>query len=726
MLRSLPSLVGGGVAFSPSDISGLKLWAAYLLTEPSARDFETTNTEYFSVASPATDYDLGTGDFGISVAVNRETTGALQYICGKYVDGNNYWSLSIDASNNVQFDAVVSGVAVVALSGTTALSSTTDWYVITVIVDRSSTANTKVYVDGADDTSGTPTVSATDVTLTAAFEVGRQNAGNYWDGLMSQFGWFAPADISTQAASIVSTTYNGGAGTQHGKLTTAFKTDSGLTNWHDLNEYDGNAVDAEGSSDWTDNNTVTSAIGPGTDKIADESGNINHGTITGYTNTGDIVSTDVPSALAGSLDYSMKFDGAEYLDCGDSDEFSFTDGFQNDSAFSVSTFIKQTSTSGIQGICSKRTDGTGFEFDIESLPNTGRWYVVLWKEGSTSARLLILTDNAITANTWVHFAMTYDGSGTAAGIKVYFDAVLQNTTDGSTGSYTGMNNTSVPLRWGIVNADPNVALIGYLADNRLYNKELTANEVTYLHTAGASGTDPTTANLVGQWGGSNDSFPFGAVVDGQPVIRIDDRSDSAADGTSTTLSKRPIYDSANSALTFDAVDDLMDLVSSVALTDCTIFVKTILASDVTSATSQKTLLGTQSAGAASNGAALITLGATSAGLTNETASMLAQDNTTTRGAGYATTISSGTRVLTFRLEGTTEAIYLDGTSVSVAEDSGGSLDSATAGQRFDRVSRLGSDSTPGNYLGDKVVEVLIYDSALSTDDIDSVHTYLGL
>jgi len=689
-------------AFSPDDISGLSLWldadAEYLLTEPSARDFEAGNTEFFSVASPATDYDLGTGDFGISVAVNRETAGALQYICGKYVDGNNYWSLSIDAGNIVQFDAFVSGVAVVALSGTTALSSTTDWYAITVIVDRSSTANTKIYIDGADDTSGTPTVSATDVTLAAAFEVGRQNAGNYWDGLMSQFGLFKPTDVSTQAASIVSTTYNGGVGTQYGKLSTAFKTDSGLSNWHDLNEYDGNAVDAEGSSDWTDNNTVTSGIGPGTDKIADESGNSNHGTITGYTNSGDIVSTDLPSALAGSVDYSMKFDDDTTVLT--SSVITLTGEF--------SVFIRFKCVAPTNNVLLMSYNSSEYTFYWIN----NNFFV---KVGGSFSSVAFTTADALDGE-W-HTALVRRDS--ADEITLRFDG----GADLVVGTIAG--NKPIDYFNGYENATAEMT-DGNMSDVRIYDADISDDEALFIETAGASGTDPTTTNLVGQWGGSNDSYPFGAVVSGQPVIRIKDRSDSAVDATSTTLSKRPIYDSANTALTFDAVDDLMDLVSSVALTDCTIFVKTILASDVTSATSQKTLLGTQSAGAASDGAALITLGATSAGLTNETASMLAQDNATTRGVGYATTISSGTRVLTFRLDGTTEAIYLDGSSVSVSEDSGGSLDSATAGQRFDRVSRLGSDSTPGNYLGDKIVEVLIYDSALSTDDIDSVHTYLGL
>jgi hypothetical protein len=40
---------------------------------------------------------------------------------------------------------------------------------------------------------------------------------------------------------------------------------------------------------------------------------------------------------------------------------------------------------------------------------------------------------------------------------------------------------------------------GGIADVRVYSDALTADEVTYIYTAGRLGTDPGTANLVGQW-----------------------------------------------------------------------------------------------------------------------------------------------------------------------------------------------------------------------------------
>ena len=212
---------------------------------------------------------------------------------------------------------------------------------------------------------------------------------NQYDGRMATLGVFKPTDISSQAASIVSTTYYGGAGTQYGKLTTAFKTASGLTNWHDMNEYDGNAVDAEGSSDWTDNNTVTSAIGPGTDKIVDESGNANHGTITGYTNTGDIVSTDVPSALAGSLDYSMEFDGSnDHLDTAD-----FTPLTQPNF---ITLTHKGNVANGTKWIFSTSTSNTNRNFFLQD----GRYYagsfVSSGSVGTSQVNISILADGTNT------------------------------------------------------------------------------------------------------------------------------------------------------------------------------------------------------------------------------------------------------------------------------------------------------------------------------------------
>ena len=144
-----------------------------IINEQGSRDFESGNTEYFSVVAPATDYDLGTGDFGIALNVNRETAGTKQVICGKYLDATSFWMFYIDASNLLRFHAVTGGTVVADITGTTALSSTSAYYHLAVMIDRDSAANTKLYVDGVDDTAGTPTVSATDCTLATAFEVGR-------------------------------------------------------------------------------------------------------------------------------------------------------------------------------------------------------------------------------------------------------------------------------------------------------------------------------------------------------------------------------------------------------------------------------------------------------------------------------------------------------------------------------------------------------------------------
>ncbi len=83
-----------------------------------------------------------------------------------------------------------------------------------------------------------------------------------------------------------------------------------------------------------------------------------------------------------------------------------------------------------------------------------------------------------TINEWTHVFFTYDGSGTASGVKIYFDGVEQPITTIGTFPTSGIQNNADLLIGSRFTG--NSEMLGQLDDIRIYNKELTASEVTLL------------------------------------------------------------------------------------------------------------------------------------------------------------------------------------------------------------------------------------------------------
>ena len=129
------------------------------------------------------------------------------------------------------------------------------------------------------------------------------------------------------------------------------------------------------------------------------------------------------------------------------------------------------------------TAAEGMLFTKGSLATLGRW--AFFKEidekismilvGSNSTSLFMRTVNAVSTTKLTHVAMTYDGSSTAAGLKIYFDDVLQSLTTVNANLNTSILNNDVAAIGAFQNGD--LPYEGLIDDARFYNKELTAEEV---------------------------------------------------------------------------------------------------------------------------------------------------------------------------------------------------------------------------------------------------------
>jgi len=106
-------------------------------------------------------------------------------------------------------------------------------------------------------------------------------------------------------------------------------------------------------------------------------------------------------------------------------------------------------------------------------------------------------------NEWIHFAVTYDGSSSESGIKIYKNGLLATTSSASSGSsYTAMENLAANLQIGL-ETDDVIYMDGKIRELKIFNTELSADDIAN-ETANGSLTD----NLVAYYkldGDVNDS-----------------------------------------------------------------------------------------------------------------------------------------------------------------------------------------------------------------------------
>ena len=232
--------------------------------------------------------------------------------------------------------------------------------------------------------------------------------------------------------------------------------------------------------------------------ITDSAGS-NNGTNNGATQvTSDVyaetipvngVSTTLPSTALQQSDlqfdspysnYSLSFDGTNYIDCGDSDIFSFGDG-TNDSPFSVSAWVNITGTSS-QGIVSKYATNASFREWL--FYTTGGNTRLLLYDVNATANTIATSTTTLSTNTWHHVVCTYNGVGGAnanQGINLYIDGTKESVTLAG-GNYNAMANTTEPVAIGKHSASN--YLIGKMDETAIFNTVLSEAQVLEIYNNG--------------------------------------------------------------------------------------------------------------------------------------------------------------------------------------------------------------------------------------------------
>jgi hypothetical protein len=146
--------------------------------------------------------ELGTGDFSFEMLVKAEEWTSLNYIFGKFEDGNNYYALNTDSNDFLNFYAIDGGSAKINLVAT-ATGGLTDgqWAHIAVVADRSGSG--QFYVNGTAIGTTTSVMSTDAVEQNADFTFARLDT-NYGEMEMSNLKYFNKALTATEVKEMYS------------------------------------------------------------------------------------------------------------------------------------------------------------------------------------------------------------------------------------------------------------------------------------------------------------------------------------------------------------------------------------------------------------------------------------------------------------------------------------------------------------------------------------------
>ena len=178
-----------------------------------------------------------------------------------------------------------------------------------------------------------------------------------------------------------------------------------------------------------------------------------------------------PTWVAGKLNNCILLNGTnQSINCGNIMDFERTD------AFSLEAWIKTTKTG--EDILTRYSGGKGI---ISYVATGGKIYISLRNtSGANEASRYSLY--SIIDNNWHHIIITYDGSSSNTGIKIYIDGLDNTDIESGINNLTSTIKTVSNLYIGGRTNNGNFS--GYVDEAVIYNKELTSNDVSFRYNSG--------------------------------------------------------------------------------------------------------------------------------------------------------------------------------------------------------------------------------------------------
>ena len=183
-----------------------------------------------------------------------------------------------------------------------------------------------------------------------------------------------------------------------------------------------------------------------------------------------------PTFDAGRIGRAVSFDGDTEVSFGGAGRFDRTD------RFSIAFWVKPRGNQPMQVIQRLNDARRGYEFRFDDILLVGiqRWagrLSVTLASDAPSGAIQITTRERFRFGDWHHVALTYDGSGKAAGARLYVDgepAAIEIARD----TLAGAMATDAPLTIG--RRSPGPPFLGQIDDMRVYGRVLEPGQVVNL------------------------------------------------------------------------------------------------------------------------------------------------------------------------------------------------------------------------------------------------------
>lgn len=201
--------------------------------------------------------------------------------------------------------------------------------------------------------------------------------------------------------------------------------------------------------------------------LSDLSGRFQHG----RTAAGDLIFE------AGRIGRAATFDGDTEV------TFGNVGGFDRGDHFSMALWLKgrgRVPTNVLQKLDEATRRGYEWRFEDVDLVGIQRWaakLAIAFKGAGENNAIEIRTRERFRLGEWYHAALTYDGSGKAAGVRLYVNGELADI-DVVRDSLAGSIATEAPLRVG--SRDAGAPFLGQIDDLRFYNGVLAPLRVSQL------------------------------------------------------------------------------------------------------------------------------------------------------------------------------------------------------------------------------------------------------
>ncbi len=391
-----------------------------------------------------TDIDFATGGWTLSAWIKTTTSGSLTRVLSKGQNGAGtpqlWFLVELDGTMSMgwytssPFEDISAVSAVPVNDG--------NWHHVVAVVGATTI---QMYVDGV--ASGSPAShDGTPVTNNDPWLIGSlQGTLEFFNGKIDEVRIYN-RDIS---ASEIKTLYNAG----ESKINAS------------QNSIGGSSLNNGLVGIWSFNSKDLS------DKVYDRSGNGHDGYFIGGATSS--------AKKIGKVGQAINFDGVNDsvlvahsslldLDMTETATFSF--------------WINKTSASATAGPIYKRTSGSpGYSIDILT---TGAVSFSIGDLFSNNNRVGYETSSTMNLNQWYHVVVTYDGSITSTGIKIYFDGVLQPMTNAFDNYGGGSSSNGFDFSLGARETGTARLLDGKMDEVRMYNRVLSDSEIKQLYLLG--------------------------------------------------------------------------------------------------------------------------------------------------------------------------------------------------------------------------------------------------